>query len=1000
MPTPPAQLPSIVGPRPAVRRSQARNRRAEHVVLVAVAVTGALGLAAWQVPPLLDWSRYRSAIAVYASARLGRHVTIGGQVRLTVLPRAMLMADDVTLADRGDGISAKIGTLRLEISLGSLLAGRVLPRALTMDKPVISLPWPLPRGTAPGMRPALGQEFSATMEDGTVLLGGAVLRTVSASFRADPDTGAFGAQGSVTVAGLPWRFTALVGAPGGDGVSPLTLTLDGQAPYGKSPAPSMQGTGGSFHGRILREGSVAGRLALRGPDLSRFGPAPALAWQIAGQVQGDAVELSAPSLDLVAGTSPGHAAVKLRLAAPASFSVTASVGTFPGGGWIWPLLRANADHAQHFAASLDLSAGAVVLAGETLRAPHVAWSLTTKGAEFRDVSAILPGGATWEAKGTLDALHGFSGHAHLVAPSLRRTLHWVSGGALDGLPPAVLGRADVQGDLIASPSRAVFTIASGQLDESVIGGTLAVGFGTRPAIGLDLTLDRVNSATWIAPHQAWVAPGLDAAARMFSAFDANIRLRADSVALPGLLLRHAALDADSGRQGLQLHHFTADLPGGHVAAAGNIGGDGMLAGASIDLTAPDAALLPESWRVPAKLWQGPFHLAVDAAGPPQDVTTQVRADLGDLRAEAEARVDATVPRMTATVTLRHPGAPRLLDAIGVHGAESWLDNGSLAVLAHLVVWPGHVQAKGFSVSAAALQLAGDFDADWTGSVPVINGNAEAGMLTLPALPGRSETPLPWSLLDRVQGEWHLRAAHVVSAARPVADNASATLIAGGGVGVIDDLQADFGGGRLAGQVVLDATQDPPALAARLTGAAFVPDDIGPVGLTLNGGAVDVAAQAMARGYSAMALLAAAAGEVTCAMRGVSLRGLDLGAAAALLTAKAPGLRQALRSALASGATGGLDGRIDGSIADGVLTINGGRLAGGPGAIALTGQIDLTRPMVDLALASLPAVPSPPALDVRLVGDWASPRRLVDSEPGLAWAGQGRGVAPHPVHRRR
>ena len=278
MPTPPAQLPSTFGPGAAVTRPPNRNRRAEHLVLTALAVTGVLGVAAWQIPPLLDWSRYRSAIAVYASARLGRHVTIGGQVRLTLLPRAMLMADDVTLADRGDGISARIGTLRLEIALGGLLAGQVMPRSLTIDKPVVTLPWPLPRGTAPVMRPAAGQAFSATIEDGTLLLGGIVLRTMSASFRTDPDTGAFGAQGSAMVAGLPWRFTALTGAPGGDGVSPLTLTLDGQAAYVRTKAPSMQGTGAAFHGRILRDGTVAGRLALRGPDLSRLGPAPAVSW--------------------------------------------------------------------------------------------------------------------------------------------------------------------------------------------------------------------------------------------------------------------------------------------------------------------------------------------------------------------------------------------------------------------------------------------------------------------------------------------------------------------------------------------------------------------------------------------------------------------------------------------------------------------------------------------------------------------------------------------------
>src|SRR5271156_3536775 len=106
-------------------------------ILIGTAGLLALTLsAAWQVPPRLDWARYRGSIAAFASARLGRAVTIGGQVRLSLLPSAALTAGDVTLADRGDGISARIGALRLQVAFWPLLRGRVVPRDLVLDDPV------------------------------------------------------------------------------------------------------------------------------------------------------------------------------------------------------------------------------------------------------------------------------------------------------------------------------------------------------------------------------------------------------------------------------------------------------------------------------------------------------------------------------------------------------------------------------------------------------------------------------------------------------------------------------------------------------------------------------------------------------------------------------------------------------------------------------------------------------------------------------------------------
>lgn len=992
MPIPPAQPSSTFGTDSSVQRRPARPRRAERLALAALAVACVAGLAAWQGPALMDWSRYKGAIAHYATARLGRRVTIGGTVRLTLLPRATLTADAVTLADRGDGVSATLGTMRLEVSLGALLAGRVVPLALTLDKPSATLPWPLPRGAAPGMRPTVAEGFAATMQGGTLRLGGMVLHDIAATLHTDPDTGAFSAQGSAVIAGLPWRFTALVGAPGLDGVSALTLTLDGQAPYGRAGAgPSMQGTGGALRGRILANGAIDGQLALRGPDLSRLGPAPALAWQVQGPVQGNGTVLRAPALSLMLGNAPGKAQAVLHLAAPAALDLQARLGQVALGGWAWRLLQAGPALAAQLPAQLDLSAPAATAGGGTITAPHLVLALGPQGARITAASATLPGGATVQLAGGL-APGGFTGHGALSAPDLRRTLAWLTGGATAALPPAVLARAELQAEVALSAGRVALSGLGGQLDGAGIGGTAAWDFDGRPALALDVTLDRLDPAAWAGlawPPGAALSPGLWA--RAFAGFDADWRVQAADASLPALPLHHAVLEGHGGRDGLVLRRVAADLPGGHAEASGTIGPEGGLADARLDIAAPDASALPAAWRVPAKLWQGGFHLALNGGGPADDVAAEIRADLGDLRAEAEAHLDEGARRLKAVVTLRHPGAPRLLDALGVPGAESWLDHGSLAVVAHLLAWPGHVRAEDFSVAAAALHAGGALEADFTGAVPAVRGRIDADTLALPGLAPRDQAALPWGALAGWQGDIAVQAAQLLAGLRPVATQASARILAGGGVAVIEDAQAELAGGHATARAALDATQDPPMAAAQLAIQGVPAADVAMPGLALSGGTIGLSADVAARGYSPAALLSTASGPVQAAVQDAALQGIDLPGMAALLAARGPRLKAALQAAMATGATGKLSGACGLSAADGALHLSACGLAGPAGKVALAGSWDVPWSAMDLLVCLTPAVPAGPTVSLRLAGPAASPRRMADVAPALAWAGQLRGA---------
>jgi hypothetical protein len=969
--------------------------RPHRLTLAAAATVAILALAIWQIPPRLDWSRYRGAIASYASNRLGRPVTIGGPVSLSLLPRATLIASAVTLADRGDGISARLGAMRLEISLASLLSGHVVPSTLMLDDPVATLPWPIPRA-APGLRPAIAREFLAGMNGGVLTIGGVAFRDIAATFQTDPDTGAFDAYGSAMIDGLPWHFTALVGAPGADGVSPLTITLDGQPLYagahspGRKP-PDMRGTGGAFHGRILSDGTVTGTLALRGPDLSRLGPAPRLPWQVLGDVHGDSAAIGAPSLRLTLGSATGHANAALHLAAPVSLTLAAAFGQVPLGDWAFSLLQAGSNWPTRLPATLDLGAETALLSGATIQAPHALLALNDGRASVRDASAILPGAAHLDLSGAFTQADGFAGRAHLTAPDFRRTLAWITSGRSAGLPPTVLNRADLSGAVTLAGPRLTLDALTGHIDAAVVTGSAAIGLTQRPSLGLDLAVDRLALAEWLGWVRAPVqARGLGAMAAPFAALDTALRLRADDASLPGLPIRHALLDLHGDEAGLTLHQLALSMAGGTLQAAGTIGPDGTLAAAHAEFATEDAASLPAAWRLPATLWHGPFHVAVSASGAPADLASQWRADLGDLRAEAEAHVDALAPRLTATITLRHPGAPRLLEEAGLPGTASWLENGSLAVLAHLSAWPGHIQARDFSIAAGALRAEGALDADLSAPEPSVTGHIDADMLALPGLALDDPAAWHWTIWQGWQGDVGVSARTVSSGLRPVAEGLAARLILASGAASIQDISASVSGGRLSARVALDTTQHPPVLAAQadLEQARLGPwPSAAPFGL--QGGSLDAAGDVLARGDGGAALLAGAEGSVSGKVADATLGGIDLTALTAALHARGPHLAAQLAAALGGGTSPGLEGEFSARIADGTVTLGQARLEGAAGAVDLSGSVRGRDGAAALFATAWPAVPSPPGLR----RDLAAGVKGADVKPGLIWAGQGQTHRP-------
>jgi hypothetical protein len=946
------------------------------LLLVAAALA-----AAWLVVPRLDPDLFRHELIDVASARLGRSVRIDGPIHLDLLPEPTLTADNVKLgSDQGMSITA--AELRLRVALGPLAEGRIDARELVLRGADMRLPWPIDPAGLMVRTPRWLSSVTARVEDGKLSVAGLTFSGIDATFTTGAYTGSYTASGTAQLSGQPWRFTARMTQPGPDGSAGVDMTLDGQGP--------AQGIGGSLSGQIGPDGTLAGRVTGRGPDLSRLLPAPAVAFHAEGRITIAGGLAAADDLAMEIGGSPARGAVALRVAPVPRLDVALATSRLDLDAWL-PVLARSA--TLDLPTGIDLSAEAATFAGGTLRGLRAAVDLSNAGAEVREVRAILPGEAPMHLSGRIAPADApgprharFEGDVAVSAPALRTTLAWVrqAGVApIAALPDGVLRTADLSGHVVAEPAQVAVAALAGTLDGSPISGSLTLRGGKRFVLGAGLTVERLDLDSWL-PGKA---PSLSSLPARFASFDANLRLEAKQVLFHGRTIAPLSLDAGAEAGRLTIRKLDLQMDGMHATASAAVGDGGRMSEGRLDIQAPRAealaALLPESLAMlghaAPPLWQTAANVQVLASGAPDKLALKITADLADLRLESTPVLDLTRQSWTATATLRHPGAPRLAQAFGLAGAASWLGEGSLGLIAQLSGAPGRIAADSFDLTAGGLRATGSLLFDHSGATPLLSGHVAAETLPLPLPSPRSAEPLPIGALRGFDAAIRLRAEYVLAGLAPVLDHAEATLSLRDDVLRLDLTRAGLGGGGVAGVATLDARPDPPSLAvafgvtgARIAGPLFD----SPIDLT--DGTVEAHVGLTATGHAPAAMLATLGGEATVAIRDGALAGIDLARAGPLLT------EDALRAMLAGGATPFEALTLAAHIERGVLRVTDASLAGPAGAIAATGAADLPGGDVDLHLALRPPVADPPTLGLRLSGPWDAPLRVPELADAARW----------------
>jgi hypothetical protein len=1037
--------------------------RALRTAMAALAVLLALVLAAaWFGPAMLDWGRYRVAIAALAGAALGRPVRIDGTVALRLLPEPVLTASDIAVVQPDGAGTLSARALRLQVALGPLFAGRVDARDLVLDHPVLRLAWPPPAHPPPGPvaagaasppavprylppltdRPRWLASAAARVEDGTLIVGDVTISGISATLVTDPDTHALVTAGDARLFGLPWRFTARLGTAGADGATTLQATLDGEG--------RVRDTGGRFSGLIAADGSLAGQISGRGGDLSQLLPAPAVPWRAEGRLTASGGLAAADELTLEIAGSPARGAVALRVAPMPRLDVALAAGRLDLDAWLPVLLRGTSGQLP---IGIDLSAEAASLAGGTLRALRGAFDLGADRVVVRDASAILPGEASLQFSGEVPVSTAgppapFQGRAAITLPDLRTTLRWLATARVvmpAELPPEVLHSGELEAAVTLSRQSATLADLSGTIDGSVVAGQVVLGFGAQPSLALSMQLDRLGLDRWLAG-----APGeWDAAVRLAQGPQTELHVRVGAAAWHGITGEAVALDAVAGGGRLAVQHLDATVQGLHVALSAAISDAGRVSDARLDVTAAHADALAGLVRqlagetaadaIPAALLRGPIRVQAQASGPREALAGSIGIELADGQAVVQPAANLATGVWSAMVTLRHPGAPRLLDLLGLPGAAGWLGEGSLSLIGEFSGAPGRIAADRFDVTAAGLRAGGALvledradsrgadghsaggrgsagrgsagqgsagqgsdgqgsdsqGSDGQGSgAPKLSGTISAEALPLPLPDLASGDPLPFGRLRGWSADVGLEAAQVLADGLPLLGHAALRYVLQDGRLRLEQVTARLAGpdgGSIAGDAEVNAAGAAPEVSARgrIEGASAGSGLLGST-VDLRGGSLDADFDLRARGSSPAALRATLAGSVRLAMRGGQFVGFDAAGAATsgieAALAAAPGVAAA-RAALAGGATSFSDLEFPITLADGVATLAGGQITLPLARASVGGTIDFPGSQLDLRAAIQPAAQGAPSLRVELIGPLKNPAHLTDLSDLQAWLTQ-------------
>jgi len=708
-------------------------------VLIGIGVLLVLLVAAVLVgPSFYDWNRHKGEIAAKVRDATGRDLTIDGNISLSILWTPTLSVTKVRFANIAGGSAPDMATLesldvRLAFAPLDWIGGKFQVERIDLVQPTIVLErladgranWQFEQpaaGAAPSTGGGGGSEIrldDIRIADGTVIYRDAKsgseqkVESLNVELGATSLHGPFRAGGNLSFQGVPVMFKLDTGA------------LDAAAPAQIAAEIGLAKTDTTFKfsGTVASapELAVKGRLDLSTHNLAltldslapgTSGGLPIAIdkpFQIAGDVGyagggGEIQNLTVALDDTTASGSakftpgtPAKAEAKLGLnrldldKLLASMATTAAGNAAPAGnaavgGFSLP---------QDIDASLAIAVGAISYRGGVINDARMVAELAQGKVALHEFSALLPGGSSVAASGTLAPADGapqFAGSIEAKSDNLRGLLEWLHL-PLPQVPADRLRTLALKSRVTATAGKVQLADLALKLDSSTINGGADIALPGKDranlAFGAGLHVDQLNLDAYLppAPKQQGAAAQskkkgglpLEGLAPLAS-INANLDLGADKLilneqALQGVKLTGTLRDGTLTLRELSVQQFA----GGKGALSGTVTD---LAGrprfdTKFDISAKDAgkafqfAGLPKT--PPGKL--GALKLNGTLAGGSTDVAYDMTFSIAGIGATGTAKgkatgLDASIPRVDTTFDLKAKDAGPLATLAGMTAEDA------------------------------------------------------------------------------------------------------------------------------------------------------------------------------------------------------------------------------------------------------------------------------------------------------------------------------------------
>ncbi|MEM7043620.1 MAG: hypothetical protein AAF543_12490, partial [Pseudomonadota bacterium] len=661
----------------------------------------ALGLAVG--PRAVDWDAYRDDIESVATRLSGYDVTIGGPIEVTLLPRPVLIARDVSLtanAADADGFELSASQAEVVMEIGPLLAGRAVMRDLRLARPVLTVDdkssqrlraWP-PRWRD-WLAPFLGLDLKAiAIADGKIALAGGppdegfALNDLSMDVRIGGSNGPVEAVGLFTTERHRFTITAAFGRPDNVGISATRITIEAQ--NGIDETTDLR-----FSGRLDLDGEdqgLSGRLTLAGPDLQHGLAAIAAAtgypstfasiaesqpFAIEGRIEADRHGLRTDEMQLRLAEKLGKGQVELLLHPQTKLTLEAELPTLrlaDNAGLTDFLPLDLLTKLQVPPGGIDLRLRELVYRGRAARRADLQLETGADGVTaIKRAKVLLPGLVDVAFEGGL--------YAGQIGPRLRGKLAAVGDDLGSSLAWLDLIDAEAQNggwrgfslesDVDVSSVEIALSAIDLRLDSSRIGGKASLRYSERRRLTVDVDVARPNLDLYLAGLTAGeAASGL---AAQLENLDADIDARLERLTWKGVHLDEGVISvsAEDGRLTLQ------------EIAAKTIGDTALAVNGEIDLEsqAADLAMTIESEHPVRALRHLKAGLPLPSSRPrPLALTGMIKGtferfdldikadyDGGNASIEGVAGLVEQVPWHDLNVRAQHPDHQVLLSQFGL-----------------------------------------------------------------------------------------------------------------------------------------------------------------------------------------------------------------------------------------------------------------------------------------------------------------------------------------------